>query len=231
MKQKSVSIIMPALNEEGNIQDAINNVVGAVNKHFADYELIVINDGSTDRTLEIVEQNIRENPKIRVVSNPQPRNIGACYDMGRREAKMDCCIMIQGDNPFSQETISEFFTHAGEADFICSYWNNPQIRSWGRRICSSGYTAVLNWMFGWKIHYYNGMQLHETAWLKTIPLQSVGFGYQAEVLIRALKAGKSRVEVPVTCLERLGGGATKALRLRNIVSVLKTLCLLYKLRK
>ncbi len=229
MKHGSVSVIMPALNEEGNIQDAISNVVGAVEKHFTDYELIVINDGSTDRTLEIVERNIRANPKIRVISNPKPRNIGACYNMGRQEAKMDYCIMIQGDNPFSQETMCTFFTHVGEADFLCSYWINPETRTWDRRLFSRGYTAVLNWLLGQKMKYYNGMQLHRTEWVKTITLTSVGFGYQAEVLVRALKAGKSYVEVPVVCLERLGGGVTKVYRLRNIINVLKTILLLSRL--
>lgn len=221
---------MPALNEEGNIQSAIDNTVGAVKRHFADYEIIIINDGSTDRTLEIVERNISTNGRIRVVSNPWPCNIGACYKIGRQEARMDFCIMIQGDNPFAQETICEFLAHVGEADFICSYWKNPGARSWGRRLCSRAYTTILNSIFGWQIHYYNGMQLHQTNWLKTIPILSEGFGYQAEVLIRAVKANRSYVEVAVNCLEREGGGVTKAFRPRNVISVVKTIVMLYKLR-
>jgi glycosyltransferase involved in cell wall biosynthesis len=229
-KHSSISIIMPALNEEGNIQAAISNVIGAVTKYFNDYEIIVINDGSTDRTLEIVEENIRRNNKIRVISNSSPRNIGACYNMGRQEAKMEYCLMVHGDNAFSEKTLSGFLSHLSEADFVCGYLINPQVRSWLRRIISRFYTGVLNCMFGRKMKYYNGLQVYRTEWLKTIPIVSTGFGYQAEVLVQALKSGMSYVEAPTEHVERPGGGATKVFKIRNILNVLKTLSLLYKLR-
>src|SRR5438132_621669 len=71
---KSISVIVTALNEEGNLEPTVDSVVRAVSPRFADYEVIVIDDGSTDRTFEIAESLAAENPKIRVHHNP--RNLG-----------------------------------------------------------------------------------------------------------------------------------------------------------
>jgi glycosyltransferase involved in cell wall biosynthesis len=227
--KETISIIIPALNEEGNIQATINNVVASVERHFGDYEIIVINDGSTDRTLEIVEETIKANNKIKVISNTTPQNIGNCYKIGCREAKMKYCVMIQGDNPFSEETLLEVFSYIGKADFICTYWKNPELRDIVRRMISSGYTGFLNFILRENMKYYNGIQIHLTKWLKQIKIRSSGFGYQAEVLVQALKQGKSYIQIPIICMERPGGGVTKVFKIKNIISVVKTICLLYML--
>lgn len=233
MKHSSISVIMPALNEEGNIQVSIDNVVAAAEALFSEYELIVINDGSTDRTLEIVQKNQKKNPRIQVISNATPCNIGACYDLGRKRARMKYCVVIHGDNPCAASTLEEFFSHAGQADFICGYWKDPKERERLRRILSSCYTVLLNIMLRKKMKYYNGLQLHETEWAKSVELKSTGFGYQAELLLQALLDGKKYIEIPIAYIERPGprGGATKAFRPRNIANVLKTVGRLYALNK
>jgi glycosyltransferase involved in cell wall biosynthesis len=227
----SISVIIPALNEEGNIEAALNNVIGAVEKSFTDYEVIVVNDGSTDTTLAIVQKKIEANPRIRLIHHPYPRNIGICYSEGRNCARMEYCVMIQGDNVFSEETLIQVFSQVGKADFICTYWNNPEIRSWTRRLISAGYTGVLNFMLKENLRYYNGMQIHRTDWLKQVEITSVGFGYQAEVLVHALKQGKKYLQIPVDCMERPGGGMTKVFKPQNIKSVMQTILHLYAIHQ
>ncbi len=230
MSRRTISIIIPALNEEGNLQNTIDHVLQAAAAHFAEWELIIINDGSTDRTLEIAAANQKKHPGITILSNPVPRNIGACYDLGRRQARMQYCVMVQGDNPFTAETLAGFFAHVGEADFLCGYWENPAERSLLRRAISSFYTHLLNLILHRRMRYYNGLQLYRTAWLKTIEIQSTGFGYQAEVLVQALRDGLKGLELPTAYVERPGGGVTKVFRLRNILNVLKTIGRLRALR-
>jgi len=233
MKPSSISIIMPALNEEGNIQITIDNVVSAAEKSFSEYELIVINDGSTDRTPEIVQENRQRNPRIQLISNTAPCNIGACYDLGRKRARMKYCVVIHGDNPCSASTLEAFFSHVGQADFLCGYWKDPKERTHLRRILSSSYTRVLNLMLRRKMKYYNGLQLHKTEWAKSVELKSTGFGYQAELLLQALLDGKKYIEIPIAYVERPGpdSGVTKAFRPNNIANVLKTIGRLYALNK
>ena len=89
---KTLSVVMPALNEEGNIVAAIDAAVRAIERHFDDYEVIVVNDGSTDNTLNLIEKEIRANSRIKVISHASPRGFGASYDSGRSAAVMKYCV-------------------------------------------------------------------------------------------------------------------------------------------
>lgn len=228
IKQSSISIIMPALDEEGNIQGSIDSAVYAARKHFDDYEIIVINDGSTDNTLGIVKENIARNNKIKVISHPKSQGFGASYDTGRKNAKMEYCVMVQGDNPFNRDTLQNFFSYATKANIVCGYIANPDFRPKSRQIISLLYTRLLNLIFKLNLKYYNGPQIHRTEWLRNLKLKSSGFGFQAEVLINAIKDGQDYIKVPIVYTERPGGGATKIFDLKNIFSVINTICRLMK---
>jgi hypothetical protein len=81
----------------------------------------------------------------------------------------------------------------------------------------------MNFLFRLNLGYFNGIQVHKTEWLKNLKLNSVGFGFQSELLIKAIKEGKTYVEIPYVHVERPGGGATKVFKLKNIFSVIKTI--------
>jgi len=222
-KVKTASIIMPALNEEGNIQGALNSAISAAEEHFENYEIIVVNDGSSDKTLDIVQVNIQYNKNIRVASHSSPRGFGASFDTGKKLATMTYCVLVQGDNPFTSETLSRFFSHVGKADIICGYWKNPEKRTKTRHLISTLYTGLLNTLLRLDLKYYNGLQLHRTDWLHDLEIKNIGFGFQAELLVAAIKDGKTYLEVPTAYVERPGGGVTKIFKLKNILSVLITI--------
>ena len=230
-KTKTISIIMPALNEEDNIEGALDSVVTVTERLFDDYEIIVVNDGSTDQTLDIVHESIRRNKKIRVLSHSSPRGFGASFDTGRGRAGMPYCVMVQGDNPFTCETLSEFFSHVGKADVICGYWKNPGERTKTRQLISTLYTKFLNALLRLDLKYYNGLQVHLTDWVKHVPIKSSGFGFQAEILVAAINDGKSYLQVPTAYVERPEGGVTKIFKLKNMLSVLRTISRLWLMRK
>jgi len=230
-KTKTISIIMPALNEEDNIGGALDSVITAAEKHFDDYEIIVVNDGSTDQTLDVVHESVRRNRKIRVVSHSSPRGFGASFDTGRGRACMTYCVMVQGDNPFTRDTLSELFSHVGQADIICGYWKNPGERTKTRQLISTLYNKFLNALLRLDLKYYNGLQVHLTDWVKHVPIKSSGFGFQAEVLVAAINDGKSYLQVPTAYVERPEGGVTKIFKLTNILSVLRTISRLWLMRK
>jgi len=93
---------------------------------------------------------------------------------------------------------------------------------------SALYTLVLNALFGLRLRYYNGLQVHQNQWLKGVTLHSSGFSFQAELLIRGIRDRRTYVEVPALHRERPGGGATKIFKLKNIISVVRTVFALYR---
>jgi glycosyltransferase involved in cell wall biosynthesis len=223
----SLSVVIPALNEEGNIQGSIDAVVSAAERHFDDYEVIIVNDGSRDRTLEIIQANMAKNPRIRVISHERPWGFGASYHDGRRHATKTYTVMVHGDNAFDKDTLSNFFSNAGKADVICGYIANPEARGWTRRAISFAYTTSLNVLFCTRLKYFNGLQIHRTEWLQRADVKSDGFGFQAELLIKAIKEGHSFLQVPTIHTERPGGGKTKIFKMKNIGSVMRTVVRLF----
>jgi glycosyltransferase involved in cell wall biosynthesis len=218
----TLSIVIPALNEEGNLGPTLEAVTKVAARYFDDYEVIVVNDGSTDGTLAVAEKAQRENSRIRITSHATPLGFGASYQAGRRLARMTYTIMVHGDNAFGIETLDRVFSAVGRADVICGFIANPTSRTKARQLISSLYTLCLNAIFGYRLKYFNGLQVHRTAWLREVELVSSGFGFQAELLIHALRNGMSYEEVPTLHQERPGGGVTKIFRLKNLVSVART---------
>lgn len=227
----TLSIVMPAFEEEAGVARAMRIASAAASRCFADHELLVVDDGSRDATAARVRAYAAENPHVRLLEHDTNRGFGASYDTGRFAAQMDYTVMVQGDGPFSEETLVAFFRRVGEADVICGYWNNPQERSAFRRVVSRLYTAILNGLFGYRMRYYNGLQLYRTAWLRELPLTSRGFGFQAETLLAALREGMRVVQVPTDYIERPDGGVTKAFRLKNVTSVLGTIWQLVQIER
>jgi len=215
----SLSVVIPALNEDGNIQGSIDSVISAADRNFDDYEIIIVNDGSTDRTLAIIQANMAKNRRIRVISHERPWGFGASYHDGRRHATKTYTVMVHGDNAFDNNTLNNFFSNAGKADVICGYIANPAARSWMRRVISFAYTTAINLLFSMHLKYFNGLQIHRTEWLQRTNLSSDGFGFQAELLIKAINEGYSYLQVPTIHTERPGGGETKIFKMKNIRSV------------
>jgi glycosyltransferase involved in cell wall biosynthesis len=223
----SLTVVIPALNEAGNIQGSIDAVTSAVQRYVDDYEIIIVNDGSTDRTLEIVQDNMINNPRVRVVSHEKPWGFGASYHDGRRQATKTYTVMVHGDNAFDKDTLANFISNTGKADIICGYIANPEARNWTRRLISFVYTTGMNILFGMHLRYFNGLQIHRTEWLRRADVKSDGFGFQAELLIRAIKEGQSYLEVPTIHTERPGGGETKIFKIKNVRSVARTVAGLF----
>jgi dolichol-phosphate mannosyltransferase len=134
--------------------------------------------------------------------------------------------MVHGDNAWGHETLHEFFSHVGEADIIIGYTRSmARSRTLTRTVISKSFTFVVNRITHRRLQYFNGLQIHQAAVLKSLRIESVGYGFQAEVLVKALQLTKTYVEVPMTLIERTQG-ASKAFTKKNVVDVLRTLRLI-----
>jgi hypothetical protein len=91
-----------------------------------------------------------------------------------------------------------------------------------RTLISKAYTLVVNLITRRRLRYYNGLQIHPAAVLKSLKIQSTGYGFQSEVLVKSLRRARTVIEVPMDLIER-EKGESKAFRLKNVVDVLRTL--------
>jgi glycosyltransferase involved in cell wall biosynthesis len=220
----TISIVIPALNEEANIAAAVREAVAALGDRFADYELLLFDDGSTDGTGAIMDRMAAADPRhVRVTHNASPRNLGGVYKQGIALARMEYLLMVPGDNENPGHALQAPFDAIGRADIVLPYPVNSAVRGLVRHAVSCAYVALLNGLFGLRVRYYNGTVIHRTANLKGLSVKTSSFAYQAEILIKLLCAGKSFVEVPIRIEPPKEGRRSRAFRWKNMVQVGRTL--------
>lgn len=218
----TLTVAIAALNEEDNLYPTYKTVVDTVERYFDDFEILIFNDGSTDRT-EIVAYSISRNDyRVTAINHLTPHNLGVIFAEGIALAKMEYFILIMGDNDMSKQALENIFNLCGQADLIIPYHTNPEIRPLIRRGLSKLFVWLVNRITGNHLKYYNGTVLHRTRLLERVLIESKGFGYQAEAITKLLRIGRTYKEVGIKLQDRQRG-KSKALRWKNIVSVIKTL--------
>jgi dolichol-phosphate mannosyltransferase len=218
-RRRTISVVVPALNEERHIADAVAQAILAIEPRFADYELLLVNDGSRDRTGSIMDALARENPRIRVTHNPSPRNLGGVYKQGIALARHEFLIMVPGDNENPASALFGPLDAVGRADMVVPYVKKPK-RSPLRNLASFAYTMGMNLLFGLRVKYYNGTVIHRVESLRGIHVSTDSFAYQSEILVKLLRQGKSHVSVPIKIAPK-EGRESKALRPKNLLAVLR----------
>ncbi len=220
----SVSITVPALNEAGNIENTVKNVIQALEKHrIIDFEILIIDDGSTDGTGKIIDDLGVKNSHIRVFHNRVPKGLGYNFRMGANAASKDYVGWFPGDNEILPESIRNILAELGKADMIIPYIANQRIRSRYRRVLSHTYVFIFNAIFGLRLKYFNGTCFFKRELLKTVSMITNSPAYMAEILVQLIKNGKaSYIEVPFYMKERTYG-KSGVLKWKNVYPIAKTI--------
>lgn len=226
---RSLSVVIPAYNEAENILATLENVTTALEPLEIPHEILVVDDGSRDETATLVERSGPRFPSVRLLRNDRNRGFGYSYRRGVEEAALANIVMVHGDNAWGWATLREFFSRTGEADVIIGYTRGMlKSRTLVRTLVSKAFTFLVNLITRRGLRYYNGLQIHRAAILKRLRIESQGYGFQAEVLVKALQLGRTYIEVPMDLTERVKG-ESKAFRVKNVVDVWRTLRLLARI--
>lgn len=209
----------PAFNEEANIESVVNKINKVAPKYTDDYEILIINDGSTDKTGKVAEGLAKKSKRIRVFHNSENKGMGYSYLRGLKEARFEHIMINFGDDDHPAESLVRVISHMGEADIVIPFYTNFHItKTWFRHVLSISYTHLVNYLTELNIRYYNGITLHKTDLVRKMPIRSKGFGFQAEIIIYLVKTGATFIEVGIVNQDRKMG-ASSALRPKNILSV------------
>lgn len=218
----SISIIVPALNEERNLRPTVETILRSVDDRFSRFEIIIFNDNSSDSTPQIAEELKKSNKNIRVIHNPKTMGYGYNFKKGVELAENEYITIFPGDDDLYEDSILAVFKLIGRADCVISHTTNvPCDRTLMRRIISRCFTIFLNTVFRLNLCYYNGVVIHRADIIKNLPLGTYGFAFQADALTKILRSGHSFVEVGIV-LKGRRYGKTKAFKMSNVISVVKT---------
>lgn len=222
----TLTVIVPALNEEENLSETMQAVEPLLEKWFNDYEILIFNDGSSDQTGSIADHLSSQNKKIRVIHNLQTMGLGYNYKRGVEMATKDYVVMIPGDNEISGESFEAMFKRLGAKEILIPYTINTETRPLVRRWLSKSYTTLINTLFGLKLRYFNGPVIHERSLIQSIVIHTDSFAYQSEALIKLIRLGHTYEEMGMF-LKGRKGGKSKAFHLKNVFRVLKSIVQLF----
>jgi glycosyltransferase involved in cell wall biosynthesis len=219
------TIVIPCLNEEANIEATLDTVAAAMSRFPFSYEILVIDDGSTDYTAALVKQYAGAHPEVPLHLHHNARNQGLTrsYVDGAFLGRGKYYRLVCGDNVEPKETLEAVFRHIGSADIVIPYHSEVPGKTLLRQVLSQSYTRLVNALSGYKIRYYNGLAIHLRYNVMRWGPYSFGFGFQAELITRLLDEGATYVEIPVTAMHREKSGHNSALNFKNFLSVTHTL--------
>lgn len=210
-----ITVVMPALNEETNVGAAVRDALRAFDAFGLDGEVVVVNDGSTDGTVDVVKTLMAEDARVRTIRHEAPHGIGASFWDGVDVASKEAVVMLPGDN---ENDPAECFRYTGllaDVDIIVPFVFNRGARSAMRKIVSFAYQLIINLSFGTSFNYTNGTVIYRRAVLTELKHRSTGFFFQTDILVRTVKMrGYLFAEVPYRVRQRTGG-RSKALSFRT----------------
>jgi glycosyltransferase involved in cell wall biosynthesis len=221
----SLSMIIPAFNEEANLAPTVRTVVSALAARFDDYEILIIDDGSPDSTGRVADELASGDARIRVVHNDVNLGLGACYCKGLGLVTKKFVGWVPGKNSIPADSLAGLFAAVGQADVVAAYLRTDD-RPESRRLLSRAFTALLNLLFGLRLRYFNGPNILRTELARQLPKTTSSFAFMAEIMIRQARAGHSCIEIGIHTRDR-ADGKTKAFALRNLLGVLAVVVRLF----
>ncbi|MEA3459775.1 MAG: glycosyltransferase family 2 protein [Chloroflexota bacterium] len=206
----SISIILPAYNEEKNVGQAIISAVEAMESLAADYEVIVVDDGSEDGTSEVVKKLMARHPRVKLIRHPANRGYGGALRSGFEAATKRLLFFTSSDNQYNVAEVARLLPFIEEADLVIGYRahrSDPLIR----RLFAWGWGLLVNLLFGYVARDVDcAFKLFRRGVLDRVPLASEGAMIDTELLVGARRKGLKTREVPVSHFPRLAGRQTGA---------------------
>ncbi len=219
-----IAFFIPCLNEEHSIIPTLDKLVKVAQEFKLSFELLIYNDGSTDNTRTLVENYAKEHPALflHLINNQKRKGLGYNYIDGAFVGFGKYYMMICGDNSETEDSLREIIKKKGTANIVIPYFGAQDTRRSFRRKLSRLFTAIVNFINGYQVKYYNGTVLHERLNVMRWHPSSSGFAYQAEMLTIMLDEHKTYCEVQVANRDR-EKGVSRAFHLQNIFSVMHSL--------
>ena len=205
-----VSAVMPAFNEEANLEQSVGQVATALAGQTRSFEIIVVDDGSRDGTAALLERLQGNHSQLRVVRHAANRGYGAAVRSGFDAARLSWVFLIDADNQFDPAEIGLLLAHAPEADIVAGYrrHRSDPLR---RRLNALAFFTLVRLLFGQLGRDVNcAFKLIRRDLLVRMALQSDGALINTELLVLARQLHARIIEVPVHHYPRTAGTPTGA---------------------
>jgi glycosyltransferase involved in cell wall biosynthesis len=216
-----LSVVVLAFNEEKNLEPAVAELLAELRTLGHSWELLIVDDGSSDGTGQLAEALAAREPALRVVHHPQNLGLGGGYRTGFREARGAWLTFFPADAQFPATIIGQFVAASGNADMVLGYL--PARPDLVGKALSFAERVLYRVLFR-RLPRFQGIMLFRRQLLAEIPLSSEGRGWAIvmELIIRASRGPYRLVSLPTAVRPRLSG-ESKVNNLRSVVANLRQL--------
>ena len=213
-KLDQLSIFFPAYNEEAHINQTVQQALKIAPQVAKKFEILVINDGSQDRTEEIVNQIVAQHKQVRQLVHSVNSGYGEALKTGFYNTQYDWIVFTDSDGQFDFAEIEQFIRTQQEtgADMVIGYYRKRAV-SWRRKLNTWVWQQIVGFLFGLRVRDIDcGFKLIHRRVIDQIPRLESGRGafISSELLIKAQKQGFKIIEIPVTHHPRKAGRGTGA---------------------
>ncbi len=218
----ALSLVFPVFDEEENLETLLETALATGARLASDLEIVIVDDGSRDRSAEIIDRWQRSDVRVRAIRHPDNRGYGAALRSGLREARGDLVFFSDADLQFDLADLEKLLDHTDEFDIVAGYrW--PRQDPWPRRCLAWGWGRLVRLLFGLRVRDIDcAFKVFRRAAIESMPIASLGAFVNTEILVRAEAAGCRIHEVRVTHRRRRFGqqsGAHPRIILRALVEM------------
>lgn len=206
----SVSIVFPIRNEGHTLERLLARSIKSFSDLELDWELILVNDGSTDLSASICNHFAAQFPQVRAVHHPKNLGYGAALRSGFEAAKQPLVFFTDSDGQFDLGEVGKLLPHVRDCEIVVGYRASRR-DPWHRKLNSSVGNFLARLFFGLKVRDINcAFKIFRRDFLQQIAIQSDGALVNTEILAKARRMGAKIHEVPVSHFPRLHGTPTGA---------------------
>jgi glycosyltransferase involved in cell wall biosynthesis len=227
MNDPQLSLVFPAWNEAENLPTLIESAMAIGEGLDLDFEIVIVDDGSRDRSRELLDAACARHPRLRAVHHAANRGYGAALRSGLREARGELVFFSDADLQFDLAEIRHLLQHAERFDIVAGF-RAPRRDPWIRRFIAFVWGTLVRRLFDLPVRDIDcAFKVFRREVIDAVPIASIGAFVNTEILVRARSAGFAIKQVPVSHRRRRSGRQSGA-HPRVIVHALVELALLHR---
>ncbi len=205
-----LSLVFPVFDEERNVGPLIRQALAVGEALARDFEIVLVDDGSRDRSGEIIDRWCERDARVRVVRHSDNSGYGAALRSGIRGACGELVFFSDSDLQFDLDELGSLLAHADDFDIVAGY-RFPRRDPWPRKAIASAWGLLVRALFGLRVRDIDcAFKVFRRPLLDAIPIQSIGAFVNTEMLVRARARGATIRQVPVSHRPRVHGRQTGA---------------------
>jgi glycosyltransferase involved in cell wall biosynthesis len=217
-KTKGITFAIPAYNAGGAILSTVDGLVKAAEKSGICYQIIIVNDGSTDSTRNALEK-YKGRKNLSIVNLKKNQGLGNAIRVAIEKARNEYFVIYPADGDIDFKYINKYLNQCAPKRILASYFTNNQKRGLIRRCLSTIFNTIYIKTFSLPLYYINGPSFYPTKYLKQLTLKARRFSVVAEINVKLVEKGLEVKNVPMT--RKTFDRGSSALRIKNLLEVIR----------